>query len=154
MSSLAQKANTPSSAMVRQFWSQHNYDKLERLRMLDPYAEARNIPGERLENSIPIQGTATNVKPSPVALLHLLREGTISQVAKALHEYLSAGGNINERMMDDQICPGVRELDTFLHVALRHRKGDVVRSVAALTPAPTSWLFLSFHALCCLWCLV
>ena len=36
MSSLAQKANTPSSAMVRQFWSQHNYDNLERLRMLDP----------------------------------------------------------------------------------------------------------------------
>jgi len=96
------------------------------MRRLDPYAEPRNVPGERLESQIPIAGTKAE-KPSPIKLLHLLREGTVSAVAAEMHAYTSAGGNINDRMQDDCMCPGVNELDTFLHVAFRHRKADVAR---------------------------
>merc|ERR1712216_179904 len=125
MASMAQRRNTPSSQTARQFWSQHNWDNLERLRMLDPYAEPRNVPGERLQ--MPIKGSATITKPSPVRLLHILREGGMTELASEMHTYLTNGGDINERMMDDQTSPGVRELDTFLHVALRHRKADMAR---------------------------
>jgi len=97
--------------------------------MLDPYAEARNVPGERLEASIPIKGTpvvALN-NPSPKNMLHIMREGTLQQAAAGLESYKKAGGDINDRMIEDFVCPGVKELDTFLHVALRHRQSDVAR---------------------------
>lgn len=100
---------------------------MERLRMLDPYAEPRNVPGERLESAIPIKGTSVITKPSPVKMFHLMREGTISQVAAELEAFGSAGGDVNERVLYDHVCPGVKELDTFLHVAFRHRKADVAR---------------------------
>jgi len=132
MASMLQRGNSPSSSNARQYWSQHNWDNLERLRMLDPYAEPRNVPGERLESQIPIQGTPTTTKPSPIRMLHLLREGSISAIAAEVHSYLAAGGNINERMMDDQTCPGVKELDTFLHVAFRHRNRDAVRHLLVM----------------------
>lgn len=125
MASMVQRQNTPSTQMARQYWSQHNWDNMERLRMLDPYAEPRNVPGERLEASIPIQGTAIIAKPSPVKMLSLCRIGSLHQVAAELHAYTTAGGDVNERMSEEYMCPGVRELDTFLHVALRHRQVDV-----------------------------
>merc|ERR1711934_1320055 len=90
MASMLQRGKTPSSANARQYWSQHNWDNLERLRMLDPYAEARNFPGERLQS--PIHGTATITKPSPVRMLHILREGSISELASELQTYLTSGG--------------------------------------------------------------
>jgi len=127
MASMAQRGNTPSTQTARQFWSQHNWDNMERIRMLDPYAEPRNVPGERLESAIPIKGTLIIAKPSPVRMFHLMREGTITQVAAELETFNSAGGDVNERVLYDHVCPGVKELDTFLHVALRHRKADVAR---------------------------
>jgi hypothetical protein len=122
---MAQRGNTPSTATARQFWSQSNWDEVERLRMLDPYAEPRNVPGERLE--APIKGTSIIAKPSPVKMLRLCREGNISQVSAELYDFTNAGGSINERMLYDYVCPGVKELDTFLHVAFRHRNADIAR---------------------------
>lgn len=133
MASMVQRGNTPSTQMARQYWSQHNWDNLERLRMLDPYAEARNIPGERLEASIPIKGTpvvAVN-GPCPKKMLFIMREGSLQQAAAELETYKTSGGNINDRMYEDHLCPGVKELDTFLHVAFRHRKSDVARYLMA-----------------------
>lgn len=115
--------------MARQYWSEHNWDNMERLRMLDPYAEPRNVPGERLKNSVPITGTPSlpTTAPSPVKMLHILREGSINQLAAELNSYVSAGGHVNDRMLEDFVCPGVKELDTFLHVAFRHRQTDMAR---------------------------
>jgi len=127
MASMAQRGNTPSTQMARQYWSQHNWDNMERLRMLDPYAEPRNVSGERLESQLPIQGTSVLSKASPVRMLHLMRQGSLAQVAKEFQNYKNMGGDINERMLEDYISPGVRELDTFLHVALRHSNREVAK---------------------------
>jgi len=127
MASMAQRGNTPSTQMARQYWSQHNWDNMERLRMLDPYAEPRNVSGERLESQLPIQGTSVLTTANPMRMLHLMRQGSLTQVAKEYQNYKNAGGDINERMLEDYISPGVRELDTFLHVALRHGNSEVAK---------------------------
>ena len=57
----------------------------------------------------------------------VVQEGSISEIASALMRFTALGGNINERFTEDQLSPGVEELDTLLHVAIRHRRVDAVR---------------------------
>lgn len=82
------------------------------------------MPATRL--SAPIKDNY-QAPASPMQLIALLKDGKISDIASALMRYQSLGGHINERFTEEQISPGVEELDTFLHVAFRHRRSDAVR---------------------------
>ena len=64
---------------------------------------------------------------SNTVLTSALQEGSISQVASALLRFTALGGNINGRMHEEHLSPGVEELDTFLHVAFRHRRIDMIK---------------------------
>jgi len=87
-----------------------------------------DVPATRLQTPIDPQ---IDTGPSPVQLLHQIREGSISQVASSLLRFTALGGNLNQRMHDEHLSPGVEELDTFLHVAFRHRRIDVVKHLLA-----------------------
>jgi len=124
MSSHYRTVSAPSTKMARQFWGEHHWDNLSRARAVDPYASVIDVPATRLQTPIDPQ---VDHGPSPVQLLHLIREGSISQVASALLRFTALGGNINGRMHEEHLSPGVEELDTFLHVAFRHRRIDMIK---------------------------
>eukprot|EP00656_Telonema_subtile_P012460 TRINITY_DN16272_c0_g1_i4.p1 TRINITY_DN16272_c0_g1~~TRINITY_DN16272_c0_g1_i4.p1 ORF type:complete len:260 (-),score=46.04 TRINITY_DN16272_c0_g1_i4:13-792(-) len=128
MSSFTPTVSAPSTKMARQFWGEHHWDKLARAQSWDKYAPTIDVPASRL--SAPIQ---SNYKPSasPVQLIAFIKEGSIAEIASALMRYQSLGGNVNERFTDDQLSPGVEELDTCLHVALRYQRTDAVRHLLA-----------------------
>merc|ERR1712072_132471 len=124
MSSWQQTVSAPSTKMARQFWGEHHWDNMARAHEWDKYAKPIDVPPVRLQP--PITGNF-KPSPSPVQLIQLLKEGSISEIASALMRFTALGGNINERFTEDQLSPGVEELDTLLHVAIRHRRVDAVR---------------------------
>jgi len=124
MSSWTQTVSAPSTKMARQFWGEHHWDNMARAHQWDKYAKPIDVPPTRLQT--PIEGNFKSA-PSPVQLIQLLKEGSISEIASALMRFTALGGNINDRFTEEYLSPGVEELDTLLHVAFRHRRIDAVR---------------------------